>query len=135
MNGRFHIAIHILTLLEYSEESLLSSDYIAGSVNANPALIRKELAVLNKAGLVSSKGGKTGGYAISKPATYIKLADIYQAINQQSVMGIAKNIPNPDCPVGKQINQNINELYAEIDSAMLAKLGSVTLADFVKKFS
>src|ERR1700744_304695 len=109
MNGRFQIAMHILTLLDHSEGELLSSDYIAGSVNANPALIRKELAVLNKAGLVSSKGGKTGGYTVAKSSKSIKLADIYQAVNQQSVLGVAKNIPNPDCPVGKQINQSIME--------------------------
>src|ERR1700744_1041376 len=98
MNGRFQIAMHILTLLDHSEEELLSSDYIAGSINANPALIRKELAILNKAGLVSSKGGKTGGYAIAKTAKSIKLSDIYKAVNQQSVLGVAKNIPCPDCP-------------------------------------
>ena len=134
MNGRFQIAMHILTLLNHKEGELLSSEYIAGSVNANSALIRKELAILNKAGLVSSKSGKTGGYTIAQSAQSIRLADIYRAVNTQSVLGMAKNIPNPECPVGRQINSSINELYEDIDKAVLTQLSAVTLADFVKNF-
>ncbi len=134
MNGQFQIALHILTLLSRANDELLSSDYIAGSININPALARKEISNLRNHGLISSKEGKNGGYSLSKPSGQISLADIYQAVKTQPVLGSAKNMPNPDCPVGKQINKNIDLIYADLDKTLLEKLGNMSLADFSKQF-
>lgn len=134
MNGRFPIAVHILTLLSKAGDELLSSDYIAGSININPALARKEISNLRNRGLITSKEGKSGGYILGKSARQITLADIYVAVKNQPVLGVAKNTPNPDCPVGKQINQNIDRLYAELDKTLLEKLGSITILEFSNQF-
>ena len=50
INGRFSIAIHILSLLNMEEG--VSSEYIASSININPVLVRKELSRLRKANLI-----------------------------------------------------------------------------------
>ncbi len=134
MNGRFPIAVHILTLLSKAEGELLSSDHIAGSININPALARKEISNLRKRGLIISKEGKSGGYSLGKPAQKITLANVYEAVMDQPVLGLAKNTPNPDCPVGKQISKNIDSLYADLDKTLLTKLSSISLADFSNKF-
>jgi Rrf2 family protein len=134
MNARFQIATHILTLLYHSNGEVLSSDYIAGSVNANSALIRKELSNLRKHGLVESKEGKTGGYILSKSASLITLADVYNAVKSASPFGLAKNQPHPDCLVGKQVNKHIVSLYEDIDQSISKQLSTITLADFGKKF-
>ncbi len=49
-NARFQISVHILTLLAKAEGEALSSELIAGSININPVLVRKEISVLRKAG-------------------------------------------------------------------------------------
>jgi Rrf2 family protein len=135
MNGRFPIALHILTLLSKTGDELMSSDYIAGSININPALARKEISNLRNLGLISSKEGKSGGYVLAKASTQITLADVYQAVKNQPVLGSAKNTPNPDCPVGKQINKKLDELYDDLDKTLLKKLGSITIEDFANKFN
>jgi Rrf2 family protein len=134
MNGRYPIALHILTMLSKTEQELISSEYIAGSININPALARKEISNLRNHGFIESKEGKGGGYSLAKPARQITLADIYQAVKEPHVLGLAKNSPNPDCPVGKQINKNIEELYEDLDRAFLAKLETKTLEDFTNQF-
>ena len=134
MNGRFPIALHILTLLSKTGDELMSSDYIAGSININPALARKEIGNLRNLGLISSKEGKSGGYVLAKPATQITMADVYEAVKNQPVLGVAKNTPNPDCPVGKQINQKLDELYKNLDKTLLEKLGSITIENFANQF-
>ncbi|QJD97621.1 Rrf2 family transcriptional regulator [Mucilaginibacter robiniae] len=134
MNGRFQIAIHIMTLLSLSEGECLSSDYIAGSININPVLVRKELSNLRQHGLVTSKEGNSGGYSIAKSAQLISMADIYQTVKQNTLLGQARNQPNPKCPVGKQINQHLNSLYTDVDTAVLHKLSQQTLADFNQQF-
>ena len=77
-NTRFSISLHILTLLARAEDELLSSEYIAGSININPVLVRKELINLRNQGLVASREGKNGGSYLNKPARDIYLSDIYR---------------------------------------------------------
>ena len=135
MSGRFQIAVHIMTLLHAAGNELLSSDYIAGSTNVNPALIRKEISNLTKLGLIASKEGKSGGYTLGKPADTITLADIYEAVQANPVLGKARNIPNPACPVGRQINNHLNTLEKEITNTITSKLRKQTLAVFSKQFN
>jgi Rrf2 family protein len=135
MNGRFAISLHILTLLEKFRHELLSSEYIAGSVNINPVLIRKEISNLKKHGLVESKEGKAGGFSLAKSASQILLSDVYNAVQEVSILGKAKNSPNPDCKVGKQINKHLDTLYADAEHVLVKKLGKTSLADFARKFN
>ncbi|MDB5023012.1 MAG: ywnA [Mucilaginibacter sp.] len=134
MGGRFPIAIHILTLLSKAGDDLLSSDYIAGSININPALVRKEISNLRNRGLIISKEGKSGGYRLGKLPGQVTLADVYLAVKTQPVLGAAKNTPNPACPVGKQINKNIDKLYANLDKTLLEKLTTISIEDFSNQF-
>lgn len=133
-NGRFSISVHILTLLATAQEAFLSSEWIAGSININPVLVRKEISNLREHGLVNSKEGKNGGTQLAKSAGQILLSDVYEAVKQSPLLGVAKNSPNPDCMVGRQINQHLDDLYEEVDKALLAKLGQTTLEAFCKKF-
>ena len=133
-NGRFPISLHILTLMARAEGELLSSEHIAGSINCNPVLVRKEISNLRNHGLIESKEGKNGGATLAKPAANILLSDIYQAVRQSSLLGNSRNTPNPDCEVGKQINLHLENLYSEVEGALIRKLQLVTLADFSQQF-
>ncbi len=133
-NSRFAISLHILTLLEKAKGELLSSEYMAGSININPVLVRKELSNLRNHGFVNSKEGKNGGSYLSKSAKEINLADIYNAVKQINLLGISKNTPNPQCPVGKQMNTHLNNLYNSTEQALVKELSSQTLADFSSQF-
>lgn len=134
-NTRFAVSIHILTLLANTEERWLSSEYIAHSVNVNPAMIRKELSNLQEYGLVESKAGRYGGSALAKPSEKILLADIYKAVNPTSALGAMRDRPNPKCPIGNQINKHLNQLNKETERAIVNKLNGQTLADFCRNFN
>ncbi|ADY53016.1 transcriptional regulator, BadM/Rrf2 family [Pseudopedobacter saltans DSM 12145] len=133
-NGRFAISIHILTLLELSNEELLSSDYIAGSININSVLVRKEITELRKAGLVDSKEGKNGGFFLAKKADDINLGDLFKAVYPESIFAFAKNSPNPNCPIGKDINKHLESLYVEAELSLVQELKRHSLAEFCQKF-
>jgi Rrf2 family protein len=134
MNGQFQIAVHILTLLNAAPGELLSSDYIAGSININPVLVRKEISNLRKYGLIASKEGKAGGYSLGLAPEKILFSDVYRAVKVQPALGQAKNKPNPACPIGKQISQHLDDLAEEVDLSIFNKLKTMTLADFSSKF-
>jgi Rrf2 family protein len=133
-NSRFSVSIHILTLLAKAEGELLSSEHIAGSVRINPVLVRKELINLQNHKLVASKEGKNGGAYLNKPASAIYLSDIYEAVKESDLLGKLKNKPNPRCPVGRQINAQLTNLYNDAEKAFLGQLGKLTLKKFASQF-
>ncbi|MEJ5962150.1 RrF2 family transcriptional regulator [Pedobacter immunditicola] len=134
-NSRFAISLHILTLLEKSIDEYTSSEYLAGSININPVLVRKELINLRNHGFLNSKEGKNGGSYLAKSADNITLGEIYNAVKQSNLLGISKNDPNPLCPVGKQINKHLNTVYESTEQALIKELSRETLADFSRKFN
>lgn len=134
MNGRFQIAVHILTLLHSAGNESLSSEYMAGSININPVLVRKELSCLRKAGLVQSKEGNMGGYTLGKPARHISIADIYKAVEQTSLLGKARNLPNPACTIGQQIDQHMENLNTQLKDVVTERLSQQTLEQFYNQF-
>lgn len=133
-NTRFATAIHILTILATSTDRWLSSEWIAGSINVNPVVVRKELAVLLKKGYIATSKGKDGGARLAVSAAEISMADIYLLVKNSEILGKKNSNPNPKCPVGKVINMKLNDLIFEAEQALLKHLSQKTLNDFVNEF-
>ena len=133
-NTRFATAIHIMTLLAKDPQEWLTSDWLAGSINVNPVIVRKDLGNLKKSGLVESRQGKDGGVRIAKNAEEINVSEIYQAIKNSEVLGKKNLNPNPLCSVGKDINKNLNVLFTETDDLVDQFLRDKKLSDFTSQF-
>jgi len=134
ISGKFAITLHILTLLAKSPDEFLSSEYLAGSMNINAVLVRKEIANLKKHNMVESREGKYGGTKLLKPAHEITLKDVFCMTFDSVNLGYSKNNPNPKCPVGKNINQNLDILYKDINQNISGQLEKISLLDFTKDF-
>lgn len=134
ISGKFAITIHILTLLSKFPNEFLSSDFIAESMNLHPVLVRKEIANLKKNNIVESKEGKNGGTRLLKSASKITLDAIFKMTFDTVTLGYSKNEPNPDCPVGKQINKNLENLYEDINEKISLQLSGISLEDFSNQF-
>lgn len=134
VSGKFAITIHILTLLSKFPDDYLSSEFIAGSMNLHPVLVRKEIANLKKNNIVESKEGKNGGTKLAKSASNISLDAVYKMTFDTVTLGFSKNTPNPKCPVGKSINQNLENLYDDINQKISTQLSTISLEDFSNQF-
>lgn len=134
-NTRFATAIHIMTLLAKNSPYWMTSDWIAGSININAVMVRNELVILKKNGLVESKQGKDGGVRLAKNAEEITIAEIYAAIKNSEVLGKKNQNPNPLCNVGKDINENLEVLFSDTDDLVLQFLKGKNLSDFTKQFN
>ncbi len=124
-----------MTLLANEPNEFLSSSYIAGSLNINPVLVRKELSELKRINLIQSKEGKGGGVKLLKSAENIKLSEIFNTVKGNDfILGFSKNEPNPKCPIGKNINTNLTKLYSELDSKVESVLENISLEEFKNQF-
>ncbi|WP_343681307.1 Rrf2 family transcriptional regulator [Chryseobacterium arthrosphaerae] len=133
-NTRFATAVHIMTLLAKSPQEWLTSDWIAGSININPVIVRKEISVLREAGLITSRQGKDGGSQLGKNAEMITISEIYKAVKNTEVLGKKNQNPNPACSVGKEINVHLNTLFEETDQLVVNFLGDKSLQEFADQF-
>ena len=133
ISSRFAVGIHILALIEINKDGVSSSEFLAGSVNTNPAVIRKIMGMLKKAGLIEVHPGIAGA-KLAKRLSDITLLDVYKAVNvvqDKELFSVHEN-PNPECPVGRNIQSTIEPLFSVAQLAMEKVLGNVTLEDVVK---
>ena len=133
-NKRFATSIHIRALLSKAKDERLCSDFIAGSININPVTVRKELSNLSKFGFITTKEGKSGGTSLAKRPEEINLADVYLCVRSQNILGNKPNDPNPQCPIGRQINRELEKIFLMGEDALLEQLRTKTLAEFAKQF-
>lgn len=133
ISSRFSVAVHILVLIEYGKDQLLTSEFIASSVNTNPVVIRRIMLNLKNEGLIEVKGG-TGGAKLLKSPRNITLFDIYQAgnvVNEGELFNIHDNT-NLDCPVGAKIQKLLEIFLIRAQKAMEDVLKNVTLQDLLE---
>ena len=131
ITSRFTVALHIFTCVEiFKDEYKVTSDFLAGSINTNPVLIRKILTQLKAAGLITVARG-TGGIAVTRPLSEITFYDVYQAIEpveNGDLFHFHEN-PNPKCPVGRNIHALLDNKLKAIQSAMEDEMKKYTLED------
>lgn len=133
LSSRFAVGIHILALIELNKEGTSSSEFLASSVNTNPVVIRKLMGMLKKAGLVEVHPGIAGA-KLAKKLSDISLFDVYKAVNivQENELFSVHDNPNPNCLVGRNIQNTIEPLFVAAQVAMEKVLEGVTLEDVVK---
>jgi Rrf2 family protein len=130
-SSRFAVAVHILTLLAQGGGEPVTSEYIAGSVNTNPSLIRRLLSALARAGLTTSQMGTGGGALLARSAGEITLLDVYRAVDEGEVFGMHREPPNPNCPVGRNIQAELQLRFDSAARALEAELGHTTIAQML----
>ncbi|WP_042299177.1 Rrf2 family transcriptional regulator [Paraburkholderia kururiensis] len=128
-SSRFAFAVHVLALLAQQEGVPLSSEIIAGSVNTNPALIRRLLTMLAQAGLTTSQLGAGGGALLARAPEDITLLEVYRAVEDSQLFGLHREEPNPACMVGRNIQQVLRGIMDDAQRAMEASLAARTVAD------
>jgi Rrf2 family protein len=128
-SSRFAFAVHVLALLSLQQGVPLSSEIIAGSVNTNPALIRRLLTMLAQAGLTTAQLGSGGGALLARAPEQISLLDVYRAVDDAQLFALHREQPNPACMVGRNIQGVLRGIIDEAQQSMEATLAARTLAD------
>lgn len=133
ISSRFTIAVHMFACIAtFEKERKITSDFLAGSVNTNPVIIRKLLIQLKSAGLIRVQRG-SGGTSIAKPPNEITLLDIYRAVEcvGNGQLFHFHEDPNKNCPVGGNIHRILDEKLNNIQRAMEDEMAKYTLADVI----
>ena len=131
ITNRFTIAIHIICAIEYFNDiETVTSTFLAGSVGANPVIVRNVMGNLKQAGIISISQGKSG-IRLAKQLEEISFYDVYQAVDCVDGEGLFHfhENPNPNCPVGKNIHKALDWKLRDVQRSMENELRRISIAD------
>lgn len=130
MNGLFCVAVHALIYLD-KRGCLLSSEELAANICTNPARVRKVMAKLKKAGLVTTRTGTDGGYQLAADPAKVTLDMVADALEVRFVEPAWHSGVGVDCGcmVASGMAGVMDHLFDDLDRRCRTHLAGVHLAD------
>ena len=134
ITSRFTIAIHALAYLDlFQDETRVTSNVLAKSIQVNPVIIRTVLSRLKDAGIIDARQG-SGGSRLAKDPSNITFYDIYKAVDTVDETGLFHfhENPHPACVVGGNIHAALDGKLKRVQDVMEAELKKITMADVME---
>ena len=131
ITSKFTIAVHIITAIDYFKDSeKVTSNFLAGSVGANPVIVRNVMGNLKESGIIEISQGKSG-ISLAKGLDEITFYDVYKAVDCVDGEGLFRFHENPKikCPVGRNIHLAMDEKLQRVQDTMENELRHITIAD------
>ena len=128
MNGLFCVAVHALIYLD-KRGCLLSSEELAANICTNR--VRKVMAKLKKAGLVTTRTGTDGGYQMVADPEKVTLDTVADALEVRFVEPAWHSGGGVDCGcmVASGMAGVMDHLFDDLDRRCKARLAQLRLSD------
>ncbi|MNK88398.1 putative HTH-type transcriptional regulator YwnA [compost metagenome] len=111
----------------------MTSEELASSIRTNPTVIRRLIAKLVEAGLLSSFKGKAGGVKLARPAKEISLRDIYSAVLEKRLIANRNKEPQKGCPVSCAMGKLMHEVIDGIEDNSMKYMSNIRLSELSNK--
>lgn len=121
-----HVLIHM-----HLRDGTTTSETIAQMLHTNAVVVRRTMASLRDAGLVTSTGGRGGGWELACDLNRVTARHVYDAIAHTTAFAIGSADDNPSCPVEKAVNRLIESALQDAEAALLRTLGARPLTALV----
>jgi Rrf2 family protein len=129
-SSRFIVAVHAMSVLaRYTGKGPVCSAAVAQSVHTNPVVIRRLMTELEKANLVRSVAGRSGGFELNRDPASISLADVYFAVEDENVFRMHKTDPDAACPVAAQLGSILSAPLRAAECALHTSLAKTSIRD------
>lgn len=129
MNSEFCVAVHGLVFLNL-KGGCWSSEALAENICTNPARVRKVMAKLKKAELVSTKEGSDGGYSLGTAGEEITLRQVSAALQIEFISSHWRSgSQDMDCMVASGMADVMDHLYSNLDELCQKRLETITIKD------
>jgi Rrf2 family protein len=125
--------LHIMTALGINEGALMPSEEISQSLRANPVVIRTIVQKLNRAKLVTTVRGKSGGVRIARSPKKILLLDIYRCLAPSAVICKRSQKADQQCPIGRSMDGIVQKISDQMGLQIDAYLKKQSLADIISQ--
>lgn len=121
-----HVLVHM-----HLRGGTTTSETIAQMLHTNAVVVRRTMAALRDAGLVSSTAGRGGGWVLACDLDKINAGHVYVAIAHASTFAIGPADDNPSCPVEAAVNGLLGAALQHAEVALLRELEAQPLSVLV----
>ena len=129
--GRYAV-MAMADLATYSKEKPVSLSEISARQNISLAYLEQLFARLKNKKLVKSSRGSQGGYVLEKPATDIKISNIFYAVNEEIKTLNCKKDSKKGCN-NKSVKCITHDLWDDLENHINNFFENIKLADLTRK--
>jgi DNA-binding IscR family transcriptional regulator len=129
LSRMLHVLLHMAR-----HDGPMTSETIATMLQTNAVVVRRTMAGLRDAGYVRSGKGHGGGWSIACDLDAVSLLDIHRAVGGPRLFAIGNENANPGCAVERVVNDALADALSEAEALLIARLGSVSLAELARGF-
>ena len=126
-DSRLSRVLHALLHLQEMERPA-TSELIAAMLQTNAPVVRRTMAGLREAGIVTSVKGHGGGWSLARPLDKISLLDIYTALGSPALFAIGNDEDEPNCLLARAANAATNKALEAARVQFEGSLKSVSVA-------
>lgn len=130
-NTQFSIAVHLMLALGLNCGKEVTSAQMAMSVNTSPSFVRRILAKLSKANLVTTTTGKSGFTSLAKKSEDISLLEIYKAVDAPKTFAIHDYPAQNFCQISCSIESVMKKVLGKAQNSFEQSLGETSLAEIL----
>lgn len=117
-----HVLLHLAQVTEP-----ITSEVMARSMGTNPAVFRRTMAGLRRAGHVRSGKGHGGGWQLARPLHQISLLSVYEALGRPDLFAIGNRTDRSDCLVERNVNAAMEETLSRAEAMFVERFREITL--------
>lgn len=133
-DSRLSSVLH--ALLHMAEhDGPMTSEALARCMSTNPVVVRRTMAHLREAGIVSSMRGHAGGWQITADLNHVTLRQLHETLGEPAIFAIGNRNATPDCLVEQSVNAALDDAFADAEELLLKRFAAVTLADLAADFA
>ncbi|MBB5234738.1 DNA-binding IscR family transcriptional regulator [Deinococcus budaensis] len=133
LDSRLSSVLHLLLHLMESQRAI-PSERLATALNSNPVVVRRTMAGLRDAGLVTSEKGHGGGWRLACDPDPTTLFDVYRALGSPTLFAIGNRSQNPTCLIEQAVNAALDDTLQQAGALIAARLQTLTLAALASDF-
>ncbi|MBB3228657.1 Rrf2 family protein [Luteibacter sp. Sphag1AF] len=126
--------LHALLHMAEHDRAPMTSDMLAHCMSTNPAVVRRTMAGLREAGIVTSVKGHGGGWSLARDLSQVTLRDVYAALGMTTVFCIGHRNGKPECLLEQVANEAMDDALARAESMLVGRLNEITVASLSVTF-
>lgn len=113
----------------------VTSDTLAVCLGTNPVVVRRTMAYLREAGIVTSERGHAGGWRIHADLASVTLGQLHEALGEPAMFAIGNRTEDTGCLIEQAVNAALEGTFAEAEALLLKRFSEITLADLAADFA
>ncbi|WAM28088.1 Rrf2 family transcriptional regulator [Myxococcus sp. NMCA1] len=127
-DSRLSVALHVLLHME-DMGPVVTSEAMGRLLKANPVVVRRTMAGLRDAGILTSVKGHGGGWSLARTLDTVTLGDVYEALGTPTLFSIGPHDESPGCLVEQTVNDALGKALDQAAALLMQHLRSTSVAD------